>query len=379
MEEKMEIANLTFIVTDDCNFNCSYCFQEKEKKAISNTTIETAVDFFYPFLRSHDKVYINFFGGEPLLAYEQIKHAVQLLQEKNEKENKDIEFALTTNGSLLTDEMLDFFNHHRFTLTLSFDGMAQDKGRKKGTLGQMLRLMKQIQRRPGINAEINSVFTPQTIAEFSDSLRFMIEHQSPDITFNISSMEEWNCADLDTLKIELERLVDFLRLYYREKGRIPVKNFQAPKSGDGIFQCNAGKNRMAVTPGGEIWGCFLFHDYFKTRKDNPRYEDYYFGTLTDFIADYETRYPRILANYAELRQDFFQVGENPCFLCGEVKGCMVCPVNAAYSSGSLGKISCSKCKITKIQRNAFGEHAARASSKGFETMPVTQENSRAVR
>ena len=55
----MEISNFTFIVTDDCNFNCSYCMQKKEKKNMDNTTIRTAVDFFYSFLKS-DKIYIMF-------------------------------------------------------------------------------------------------------------------------------------------------------------------------------------------------------------------------------------------------------------------------------------------------------------------------------
>ncbi len=351
----MEISNLTFIVTDDCNFNCSYCFQKKEKKTINNAAIEKAVDFFYPFLKSDKKIQIGFYGGEPLLAYEQIKYATQLLQEKNKKGNKKIEFSVTTNGTLLTEKMLDFFNRHKFVVLLSFDGLAQDKGRKKGTLEQMVEVMKRLQGYPGIRPEINSVFSPQTIGDFSESLRFIIEQEGPEITFNLSSMEEWSSSDLDTLKKELERLTDFLVLFYKKNGKIPVKNFQAPNPAPGIFRCSAGRDYMAVTPEGKVWGCFLFHDYFKTREQDPQYKDYYFGTLPDFIANQKNRYPEILANYNALRQDFFQVEgreANFCFLCEDVGGCMVCPVNAAYSTGSLGKISCCKCELTKIQRNA---------------------------
>ncbi len=358
----MRISNLTFIVTDDCNFNCSYCFQKKEKKTINNATIKTAVDFFYPFLGSENKIQIGFYGGEPLLAYEQVKHAVLRLQEKNKKENKKIEFAVTTNGSLLTEKMLDFFNRHKFVVLLSFDGLAQEKARKRGTLDQMVRVMKKIQEYPDINVEINSVFSPQTVSLLSGSMRFIIEQEGPEITFNLSSMEEWRSSDLETLKKELVRLTNFLVKFYKEKGKIPVKNFQTqvpvPGSGPGIFHCTAGIDHMAVTPEGKVWGCFLFHDYFKTREKDPQCQEYDFGTLTDFIANYETRYPEIAANYSELHQDFFQVeGEDRegtfCFLCEDIKGCVVCPVNAAYSSGSLGKISCCKCVLTKIQRNAL--------------------------
>jgi uncharacterized protein len=357
-EKKMEVSNLTFIVTDDCNFNCSYCFQKKEKKTIANSTIETAVDFFYPFF-NNNKTHIGFYGGEPLLAYEKIQHTVQLLVEKNKTGNKKIEFSVTTNGTLLTEKMLDFFNCHKFTLALSFDGLAQDKGRKNGTLGKMLRVMKQIQAYADIHFEINSVFSPLTITDFSESIRFIIQQGGPEIMFNISTIEEWNQSHLDTLKKELDRLSDFLVLYYKEKGFITVKNFQfsggKKERKKGIFRCGAGRYRMSVTPEGNVWGCSLFHDYFKTRRDDPQYRDYAFGTLTDFISDFDTRYPKILANYSELRQDYFQVeGEKTdfCFLCEDVEECMVCPVNEAYSSGSVGKVSCGRCQLMKIQGNA---------------------------
>jgi sulfatase maturation enzyme AslB (radical SAM superfamily) len=342
-------------------------FKKKKKKTMDNTTIETAVDFFYPFLKG-DKIYINFYGGEPLLAYDKIKYTTQLLQEKNKTGNKNIEFSLTTNGSLITDEMLDFFNRHQFGLMLSFDGLAQDKGRKKGTLDQMVQVMKRIRAHPGIDFEINSVFTPGTISSLTESVRFMIQQDRPEITLNFSTTEEWNPLDLDALRTELKRLSEFLLPIYKEKGTIPVKNFQAPgtlveadtakEKKRGIFRCNAGQDRLALTPDGKLWGCYLFHDYFKTRENHPGYADYYFGTLAELIINHHTRYPEVLANYSELRQDLFRVkkdkGEEKdfCFLCPYVDGCVVCPVNAAYSSGSMGVVSCRTCELKKIQRDA---------------------------
>jgi sulfatase maturation enzyme AslB (radical SAM superfamily) len=363
----MELSNLTFIVTDDCNFNCSYCMQKKEKKYMDQITIKTAMDFFYPFLKG-DKIYISFYGGEPLLAYDKIEYAVQLLQEKNKTRNKNIEFSLTTNGSLITDEMLEFFNHHRFGLMLSFDGLAQDKGRKKGTIDQMVQVLKRIRAYPGIDFDINSVFTPATITALTESVRFMTGLDKSEMTVNFSTLEEWNPPDMDALRTELKRLSDFLLSYYQEKGTIPVKNFQAPGTlveadtakefKRGIFRCNAGQDRLALTPEGKLWGCYVFHDYFKTRETHPEYGDYYFGTLAEFIDNHHTRYPEVLANYEELRQDLFQVKKEDsdkkdfCFLCSYVDGCVVCPVNAAYSSESMGVISCLTCELKKIQRDA---------------------------
>ncbi len=347
----MEITNLTFIVTDDCNFNCSYCFQEKEKRYMDHGFIESAVDLFYPLFKSGEKIDIGFYGGEPLLAYEQIKHAVLLLQEKNRTQHKKIAYSVTSNGSLLCHEMLDFFCRNNFSLMLSFDGLAQDKGRQPGTLKKTLEAMKRIRDYPGIDLEINSVFAPQTVADFSDSLHFIIQQGGAEITFNLSTMADWRDAHIEILKQELAKLVDFLVSLYKEEGRVPVKNFRTV-SKTGIFGCGAGQDKIAVTPTGELWGCFLFHDYFKTRTYHPQYLDYHLGTLAEFAVDHENHRPGILANYSELRQDLFGMEQGACFLCADLNECVVCPVNAAYSSGFLGKISCRHCELVKIQRQA---------------------------
>ncbi|MCP5046637.1 MAG: hypothetical protein GY940_05670, partial [bacterium] len=239
---------------------------------------------------------------------------MERIQEKNEILKKDIRFALTTNGTLLTDEMLEFFSRHQFSMMLSFDGLVQDLGRKKGTLEKMVEVTKRIQRFPEINFEINSVFMPQTIEKFSESLGYMIEQGSPEITFDLASTIPWSFSDMIILRGELERLSDYLVNYYRETGEMPVKNFQfnipAPCSDPGPSTkatqgpvCGAGKGHMSVTPEGTVWGCFMFHDYFKVRKDDSQYNDYSFGTLTDFIANYKSGFQQVNANYADLRQE----------------------------------------------------------------------------
>ena len=47
----MKISSLTLLVTDDCNFNCSYCYKTKSKKYMDYSTAEKALIFFYPGLQ----------------------------------------------------------------------------------------------------------------------------------------------------------------------------------------------------------------------------------------------------------------------------------------------------------------------------------------
>jgi sulfatase maturation enzyme AslB (radical SAM superfamily) len=366
----MKFSELSLVVTDDCNYRCSYCLQKKEKKYMSPDTIEKAVTFFYPLLTGEAS--ITFYGGEPLLAFDHIKYAVSLLINKKKKQEKKLGFYLTTNGSLVTDEMLHFFDRYRFDVMLSFDGLAQEIAREPGSL---IPTQKLIQRMlsgsyPGIEFSTNSVFSPATVNHLSASLQYIIETGVTDIQFDLAGNIPWDEASLSALEKELAGLSDFLVSYYKENRTIPVNHFRVAKPNSKNkkntgFVCAAGRDRMAITPEGYVWGCAVFHDYMKTREDIPDFHLYSFRKLDDFIKNHETIYPRILANHIFLSQDCFVSADRFCFLCDEVGTCRVCPVNAAYTTSVMGKISPWVCRlngILKKETNGFREEIARIGS-----------------
>jgi uncharacterized protein len=349
----MKFFNLAFIVTDDCNFNCSYCTLKKEKKYMKSSTIEKAVTFFYPFLQ--ENAYIIFYGGEPLLAFDQIKHAVSLLQEKEKTGEKSLKFSITTNGSLVNDEILDFFNTHCFNMLLSFDGQAQEICRKPGSHKRARELIRRINRDsyPGIEFSTNSVFTPVTVNYLSQSLRSIIEMGVTEVRLSLAEDQPWDEAALMVLENELERLKDFLISYYKERGIIPLINFRPSKPGVKgleVFSCDGGRQRMAIGPGEEIWGCLVFHGYLKENQYHDDFGTYSFGKLDHFIEKHETIYPEVLSNYTVLRQDCFFTGKQFCFLCKEVENCGICPVSAAHATSFIGKIPTWMCGLIGILR-----------------------------
>jgi sulfatase maturation enzyme AslB (radical SAM superfamily) len=353
----MKFSQLAFIVTDDCNYNCFYCPQTKENSYMKRSTIEKAVEFFYPFL--DEEAYILFCGGEPLLAFDNIKYTVSLLQEKN-REGKKLKFSLTTNGSLITDEVLHFFDDHCFDILLSFDGLAQDM-RQPGSMVPIRELIRCLQGDtcPGIEFSINSVFTPETVNYLSTSLQYIIECGVTDLTFSLTQNIPWtDDSAFLALERELTGLTNYLVAYYKETGTIPVIHFRIAepqsKSEKNVFcfTCAAGLKRIAITPEENIWGCYVFHDYLKNRAENPDFHTYGFGKLDNFIKNYGIIYPRILFNYTSLRQDCFFTGDQHCYLCQEVEKCRICPVTAAYTTSFIGKISPWVCRLHGIQRKA---------------------------
>ncbi|MGD9347405.1 MAG: radical SAM protein, partial [Candidatus Aminicenantes bacterium] len=196
----MNFSGLNFNLTDDCNCNCSYCYQRKGELYMDASTIEKAVDFFFPFLE--EECYINFYGGEPLLAYDLIQRSVAYIQKNNHQEKKHVRFSLNTNGDLIDGNVLEFLDRIGFIVLLSFDGLAQDVHRKKGSFGKIVSLIDKILQSPNIKLQTNSVFTPETVSSLSKSLRFIAEKGVTDIDFCLDKTSHWNSSPLQEFEKE---------------------------------------------------------------------------------------------------------------------------------------------------------------------------------
>lgn len=343
----MEFSSFTFILTEKCNFSCSYCYQKRGEKTVDVSTAENAIDFFLPYLT--EQCHISFTGGEPFLAFEQIREVVDHIQLKNRTLNKEISYYITTNGSLINDDILKFLNQHEFSLLLSFDGVAQDISRKRGSYKQAVSVIEKILESPHINLETNSVFTPVTVGYFSKSIQFLMELGVPNINLALSKIPPWNSPSLFRFGKELTTLKRFILPFYRRTGAIPLSSFRR-NFRKGIFACVAGKNRMTLAADGRLWGCHLFPEYLKEKERTPEYHKYCFGNLDSFIEDHERIYPEVLVNYSNLRMDYFYTDDNLCKKCPELEECWACPVDAAFSSSIIGKIPGWTCKIKKTFR-----------------------------
>lgn len=343
----MEFSSFTFVMTEDCNFKCSYCYQKKEKNYIDIFTIKNAVDFFMPYFT--EECYINFYGGEPLLAFDQIKEAVKYIRDKRKGQKRKFKYSITTNGSLINDEIIKFLNQNRFSILLSFDGLAQDISRKKGSLRQIVLNTEKLLKAPDVTMEIHSVFTPETVGYLAKSIQYIIELEVPNISISFSKIFQWRHSSIARLKKELAFLKKIMLSFYKKSKGIPLVDFRKD-DWRGIFACFAGKDRMALMPDGKLWGCDLFADYFKGKKRTRDFHKYCFGDLNSFIENYGKIYPKILSNYSDLRMDHFFTSDTLCNQCDKMLGCDVCPMDNVYSSSDIRKVPYWTCEIKKILR-----------------------------
>jgi sulfatase maturation enzyme AslB (radical SAM superfamily) len=308
--------------------------------------LDRALDAFLPHLVARSE--IHFYGGEPLLAFDLIRRTVRAVETKKGGYRK-IRFGLTTNGSLITDDILRFIRDHRFRLMVSFDGLAQDRGRRRGSFGTLVPSLERLLSIPAVKVETNSVFTPSTVRHLSGSIRLIHELGVEDIHLAFSNLAPWPEPALAALSRELGAVRRFAGAWRKRTARIPLVEFR-PGKGRGIMTCGGGTNRISVAPDGTVWGCHLFFDHFRGNRNSEESRAYSFGRLEGFVHPQWRIHPEITARYASLRMTRFMTPDGPCRVCPEVADCAICPLDAAAPGTEIGRIPRWTCRIAKALR-----------------------------
>lgn len=189
---------LVLQVTQKCNLRCSYCVysgdyknRNHSQKEMSWETAKEAVDYLYGHSMSSEDIYISFYGGEPLLMFRLIKEVVEYV--KREYCQRTVHFNLTTNGTLFTPEIVQYFIKNNIQIMFSLDGPKEvhDKNRifagsNRGSFEKLRDSMKMIysmdRKYYKKNVSFNTVLDPQnelrTIYEFLDKDRLISKNLS---------------------------------------------------------------------------------------------------------------------------------------------------------------------------------------------------------
>jgi uncharacterized protein len=118
--------HLTIFVTESCNFNCNYCFVNKN--TAHTMTEETIQHIFYMIQEkvkefAYQKISISWFGGEPLLATAKIVDFMKRMAEYCFLNNINFSSSIVTNGYLLTiKEFICLYNSGIKVIQVTFDG-----------------------------------------------------------------------------------------------------------------------------------------------------------------------------------------------------------------------------------------------------------------
>ncbi|MFA9397189.1 MAG: thioether cross-link-forming SCIFF peptide maturase [Clostridiaceae bacterium] len=274
------IKALCLNVAHDCNLKCKYCFADEgeyrgKRELMSFEVGKKAIDYVIERSGPRKNIEIDLFGGEPLLVFDTIKKIVDYGKEVGEKNNKNIRFTMTTNCTLLNDEIMDYLNKNMVNIVLSIDGRKEvnDKVRVRadgtGTFDAILpKIKKMVEKRDKDKAYYaRGTFTRENL-DFSKDALFLADEGFKEISIEpvvlpnehpLSLREE----DLPIIFEEYDNLYKEMVKRRAEGHEFNFYHFNIDLNGGPcvykrISGCGAGHEYVAVTPNGDIYPCHQF-------------------------------------------------------------------------------------------------------------------------
>lgn len=174
-EEVYSCDSVTLNVTNNCNLACTYCFEKSKSKVMMTTdTAIKAIDKTYRDTgKDREPFTINFFGGEPLLNWEAIKAVVDHCNEKSYR----VRYGMTTNLTMLTDEMVKYIDDNSIALLVSVDGIKSihDKNRCNSFDTVYKNMKRLIDEGLGIYIEARMTILPEDIEYAKDGVKMLFD------------------------------------------------------------------------------------------------------------------------------------------------------------------------------------------------------------
>lgn len=341
------ISNVYVIVTENCNFNCKYCFisnavqNNKRNKVMTKSVIKQTIDLLQKTYErqqhSYDKT-ITFYGGEPLLNFSMIQYFIQEVNRIKETSYwpDDVKYALITNGSLLNEDILNFLNANNIALSISFDIMKESHLQRFDKYGkdtfdvveEKINLCKKI----GVPFSLSITLTEDLLKHEYEVFERILSLQPTTIAYNLLIPNKESVPE-DTY---YERATEFMLNSFkilRKKGiyedRIMRKVHSFKENKMHLYDCcAAGGNQFVITPDGQVGVC---HGYLNNRKyfsDNIFNQQFDFKTNKDFVY-WKNRTPLLMPE---------------CLNCECLSICGGgCPYAAEYMHGSIYNVDTRFC------------------------------------
>jgi uncharacterized protein len=136
------LTTMVLNVTNQCNLACTYCYEYGEDKIVdtengrqpkfmSEEVARQSVEFMLKESGTNKVAHVTFFGGETLLNFPVLRKTVAYARQRGAEMGKTVDFSLTTNATLLKEEIIEFLAEERIGVTISIDGPQdlQDKFR----------------------------------------------------------------------------------------------------------------------------------------------------------------------------------------------------------------------------------------------------------
>ena len=273
------VKALCLNIAHDCNLRCKYCFADEGeyhgRRALMSFEVgKKALDFLVENSGNRRNLEVDFFGGEPLMNWEVVKQIVEYGRSIEKEKNKNFRFTITTNGTLLNDEILEYVNKEMGNIVLSIDGrkevhdfMRPRKG-GQGSYDDIVPKFKKVaESRHQLRYFVRGTFTHNNL-DFSEDVKHLVELGFKQISVEpvVAKPEDWySLKDEDIPKLceEYDKLAQYYIKKHKEGKGFNFFHFNIDLEGGPcvakrLSGCGSGCEYLGVTPWGDLYPCHQF-------------------------------------------------------------------------------------------------------------------------
>ena len=250
--------DLTILPTMDCNLKCWYCWENHIPKSVMTTaTQELIKKFVYRNIKNNslDSVHIEWFGGEPLLYFDEVVYPLCCdIKKFTEDNNKCFTTGFITNATLINDKMIEKLADLEpdFQITLDGNKARHNKIRssKHGTFDtyeqSLSAIYKIVEKLPNSRVKIRINFDNQTFDNIEEILKDLdgLNRQNVVVYFE----RVWQTIKANTY---YQKLTDVVYLFTINNFEVAYGNFMQRS-----FSCKVDRyQQAAINYNGKVYKC----------------------------------------------------------------------------------------------------------------------------
>ena len=294
------VKALCLHIAHDCNLACRYCFAGEgeykgDRSLMSYEVGKKALDFLVENSGGRRNLEVDFFGGEPLLNFEVVKKLVAYGREIEKKKDKHFRFTLTTNGVLLSDDVIAFANQEMDNIVLSIDGRKEVHDHMRpfkngaGSYDLIIDKFKKVaESRNQSKYYVRGTFTRHNLDFVEDVLSLADEgFEQISVEPVVAGPEEPYAIRREDIPVICEgydRLAEEMLKRRKEGREFNFFHYMIDLSGGPcvykrLSGCGSGTEYLAVTPWGDLYPCHQFVGE----------EEFCLGNVDDGIVNTELR------------------------------------------------------------------------------------------
>lgn len=174
------LRNLYLVVAQECNLACAYCYAGgggfgQPARHMGWAILRRGLERLLPM--AGERLTLSFFGGEPLLNFPLMRQAIDLADRMASDTGRAVSYALTTNGTLLDEEILAVLQERVSHLAISLDGDAvASRGRvfRDGApaFATIMANLAKLRAR-GIPFGLRATVTPDNVGRAAETVEFL--------------------------------------------------------------------------------------------------------------------------------------------------------------------------------------------------------------